>query len=171
MHGEHRVEVDARGLRDMGNRVRPYALPGRDHRSNAFALAVLPEVRAPWEGENRHLDVVAACVDAELAVAVERDRPEVGLLEPVDGKRLVAGGPELLDRVRQIHVEELRGGLETPEVIAQPEDGGAPLGCVAADALEDAGAVVETVARDVDSSVRPVHELAVHPDLLGLLHR
>ena len=44
-------------------------------------------------------------------------------------------------------------------------------GLVAADALEDAGAVVETVDADVNRRVRPVDELAVHPDLLGLLHR
>ena len=40
----------------------------------------------------------------------------------------------------------------------------------AADALEDAGAVVETVDADVNGRVRPVDELAVHPDLRGLLH-
>ena len=38
---------------------------------------------------------------------------------------------------------------------------------VAADALEDAGAVVEAVRADVDARVVPVDELAVHPDLLG----
>ena len=42
---------------------------------------------------------------------------------------------------------------------------------VAADAFEDAGAVVEAVHAHVDARVVPVDELAVHPDLLGGLHR
>jgi hypothetical protein len=55
-------------------------------------------------------------------------------------------------------------------VVSEPEDGGAARGLVAADALEDAGAVVEPVRSDVDPGIGPVHELAVHPDLLGFLH-
>ena len=56
------------------------------------------------------------------------------------------------------------------EVVGQPEDGRALVGLVGADALEDAGAVVQPVRADVDPGVGPVHELAVHPDLLGLAH-
>ena len=56
-------------------------------------------------------------------------------------------------------------------MVHEPEDGGTALGRVAADALEDSGAVVQAVRADVDPGVRPVHQLAVHPDLLGLLHR
>ena len=60
--------------------------------------------------------------------------------------------------------------LEPLQVVGQPEDGRAVVGLVAADALEDARAVVEPVRADVDLRVGPVDELAVHPDLLGLLH-
>ena len=52
----------------------------------------------------------------------------------------------------------------------QPEDRGPLRRVVAADPLEDAGAVVEAVRADVDARVVPVDELAVHPDLLGGLH-
>ena len=55
-------------------------------------------------------------------------------------------------------------------MLGEAEDRRAALGVVAADALEDPGAVVQAVRADVDPGVRPVHELAVHPDLLGLLH-
>ena len=55
-------------------------------------------------------------------------------------------------------------------MVAQAEDRRAVRRVVAADALEYAGAVVEPVRGDVDLRVRPVDELAVHPDLLGLLH-
>ena len=56
-------------------------------------------------------------------------------------------------------------------MVGQAEDRRALRRVVAADALEYAGAVVEPVRGDVDLRVRPVDELAVHPDLLGLLHR
>ena len=56
-------------------------------------------------------------------------------------------------------------------MVGQPEDGRALVGLVAADALEDARAVVQAVRPDVDRRVGPVDELAVHPDLLGLAHR
>ena len=43
---------------------------------------------------------------------------------------------------------------------------------VAADALEDAEAVVQRVRQDVDLGLVPGDELAVHPDLLDLVdHR
>ena len=49
---------------------------------------------------------LSPAVDAELAVAVERDRPQVRGLEAVDGEGLEAGGAELLGRVRELHVEQ-----------------------------------------------------------------
>ena len=45
------------------------------------------------------------------------------------------------------------------------EDRGALLGVVGADALEDAGAVVQAVAENVDLGVVPCDELAIHPDV------
>ena len=68
-------------------------------------------------------------------------------------------------------MQQARGVVQPLHVIAKPEDG-RPLGrVVAANALEDTRAVVEAVDADVDLRVGPVDELAVHPDLLGLLHR
>src|SRR4029078_9520780 len=92
------------------------------------------------------------------------------LAQPVDTDRLEARGAKLLDRVRKLHVDELGRGAETLDVLLEAEDSGAALGVVAADALEDSGAVVQAVGADVNPGIRPVHELAVHPDLLGLLH-
>ncbi len=60
--------------------------------------------------------------------------------------------------------------MEPHEVLLEAKDGRAALGVVAADALEDSRAVMQAVGADVDPGVRPVHELPVHPDLLGLLH-
>src|SRR5581483_2811148 len=68
------------------------------------------------------------------------------------------------------HVDQSRRGLQPLQVLAQAEHGRTRAGRVAADALEHAGAVVEPVRADVDAGVGPVDELAVEPDLLGLLH-
>ncbi len=81
----------------------------------------------------------------------------------------VAGG-DLLGRVGQLEVVELSRLGEPLEVVGVPEDRRAALGLVAAHALEDAGAVVQGVAEDVDFGVLPGHELAVMPDQLCLLH-
>jgi hypothetical protein len=58
------------------------------------------------------------------------------------------------------------------DVLAEPEDrGAAVVALVAADALEDAEAVVERVRQHVDARLLPAHERAVEPDPLGFLHR
>ena len=53
-------------------------------------------------------------------------------------------------------------------MLLEAEDGRALGRLVAADALEDAGAVVQRVGEDVDLGLGPGHELAVHPDLVDL---
>ena len=50
------------------------------------------------------------------------------------------------------------------------EDRRAALGLVAADPLEDAGAVVQAVAEHVHLGVLPAHELAVVPNQIRLIH-
>src|SRR5262249_44527158 len=75
-----------------------------------------------------------------------------------------------LHGVRNLHVEQLRRVVQPLQMVGKPEDRRAFLGLVAADSLEDSGAVVETVAADVDPGVCPVDELTVHPDLFGLAH-
>ena len=168
---EHRVEVDPRRLRDVRDDVRADALPARDLRGDALRLAVLTEIRAPREADDHDVDRVSHGRHAELAVAVERKRPEVAGRDPVDRDDLARCDAELLDRVREIHVEDPRRVLESHEMLVEAEDRRPLLRVVAADALEYAGAVVEPVRRDVDLRVRPVDELSVHPDLLGRLHR
>ena len=67
---------------------------------------------------------------------------------------------------------DVRRGEEPVDVLGEAEDGRAVRGLVAADPLEDPEPVVQRVGEHVDGRVLPVHELAVHPDLRGLLeHR
>src|SRR6185295_9157172 len=117
------------------------------------------------------LDRVLAGGDAELPVAVERDRPEVALRQAFYPDQLEARLAQLLDAERELHVEQSCGVVQALQVIVQPEAGGALRGLVAADAFEHTRSVVQAVDADVDLGVGPVDELAVHPDLLGLLHR
>ena len=168
---QHRVQVDPGRLRDVRDHVRPDPLPARDHRGDPRLLPVLPEIRPPGKLTIDDVDGVPGGGYPELAVAEERDRSDVAGRQAVRTDELVRRCSKLLDRVREVHEEHLGGVLETLEVILQPEDGRALLGLVAADPLEDAGPVVEPVTADVDPRVRPVDELSVHPDLVGLLHR
>src|SRR4029077_10433190 len=65
---------------------------------------------------------------------------------------------------------ELGRALQALEMVGEAKDGRAALGLVGANPLEDTGAVVEPVGPDVDRRIRPVDQLAVHPDLLRLAH-
>src|SRR5665647_2870846 len=79
----------------------------------------------------------------------------------------VAGGRRQEHTVA--HREDvLARALETPQMLAEAEHGRAFDGLVAADAFEDARAVVERVREDVDLGLAPGHKRAVHPDLLHL---
>src|SRR5205085_7478046 len=126
---------------------------------------------APRPGHDRDVDRAAPRRDAELTVAEEGDRAYVALREPVRTDQIPARGLELVDGVGKVHVEELRRVREPLEMLGQAEDGGTPRGLVRPDPFEDARAVVQAVWADVHGRVCPVHELAVHPDLRGLLHR
>ena len=168
--GEHRVDVDAGRLRDVRDDVRADALPARDLGADPVPLALLAEIRAPRPRHDRDVDGVPHRRDAELAVADEGDRPEVAGRQLVGADHVPRRGLQLLDRVREVDVEELRRPVQPLEVVGEAEDGRAALGLVGADPLEDARAVVQAVRADVDRRVAPVDQLAVHPDLLRLAH-
>src|SRR5207244_10533543 len=102
--------------------IRAYSLPARDLRANAVAQALFAEVRPPWPGHDRDVDRASARRDAELSIAEEGDRAHVALGEPVRTDEVPARGLELVDRIRQLHVEELRRIREPLEVLRQPKD-------------------------------------------------
>ena len=76
-------------------------------------------------------------MDAQLAVAVERDRADVALREAVRTDELERRGAQLVDGVRQLHVEEPRRVVEPLQVVGEAKDGRPVVGLVAADPLED----------------------------------
>ena len=168
---EHRVEVDPGRLGRVRYRVRPHPPPGRDLERDPGLLGLTAEVGIPRKRDDGDLERAPAGNDAEIAVAVEGDGTDVALREAVDRHDVEDSRPQLLQRVRQLHVEDLRRVPEALEVVTEPEHGRALGGLVGPHALEDAGAVVEAVRGEVDRGVGPVDELAVAPDLLGRLHR
>jgi hypothetical protein len=77
---------------------------------------------------------------------------------------------DLVGRVRQLEVVHLGRLGEPLEVLLAAEDRRAALGLVAADPLEHARAVVESVGEDVRGRLLPGDELAVLPDQFCLFH-
>src|SRR5581483_930011 len=148
--GEHRVDVDAGRLRDVRDDVRADALPARHLDTDAFAHALLAEVRAPRPRHDRDVDGVALRGDAELSVAEERDGTEVRLGKPVRTDELPARLLQLGDGVRELHVQEPGRLLETLHVLGEPEDRRSALGVIGANAFEHSRAVVQAVGPDVN---------------------
>ena len=66
-------------------------------------------------------------------------------------------------------MKQHRGVVQPAHVVGEAEHRRPPRGRVGADPLEHAGAVVQRVREHVDRRVVPVDELAVHPDLVGLV--
>ena len=141
-----------------------------DGGADAVLLALLAEVGAPLPDRDEHVDRAVERVQAHRPGAAVDDRADVAGLEAVARDRLERRLADLLLRERDVHVVHL-GRLEEPvDVVLVAEHRRAALGLVGADALEDAGAVVERVGQYVDLRVLPGDELAVHPDEVRLLH-
>ena len=78
---------------------------------------LVAEVVPPRPAHDHDLDRVALRVHAELAVAVERERADVALGQAVAADQLVRRRADLVDGVRQLHVEQLRRVLEPLQVL------------------------------------------------------
>src|SRR3954467_6602233 len=167
---EHRVEVLAGGLRVRDQRVRADPPPRGDLRPDAVALALVAEVGAPLPAGDRHVDRRVEREEAHRAVAAVGDRADVAGAHAVAGDEVERGLADLRPVVRHRHVVELGRLEQAVDVVEVAEDRRPDLGVVAADALEDARAVVEPVREYVNLRVLPLDELAVHPDEVRLLH-
>jgi hypothetical protein len=161
----------AAGLGVRDERLAADPTPGRDAGADAVGLALLAEVAAPLPGGQRDVDRRVEREQAHRAVAAVDQRADVAGALAVAADELEGRLAQLLRRVRDVHVVQ-RGGLEQPvDVLLVAEHRGAlGLGVVAADALEDPGAVVQPVGEHVDLRVLPRDELAVHPDEVRCVH-
>ncbi len=169
------VEVVAAGLGHGGEGVGGAAVPGGDADVGA---GVAGDVFAPGIVGDVDLDRAAEGVDAGFAVAAEGDGADVAGGDAVGFYGVDDGLAELLDGVAEGHAVDVAGVAEALHVLGEAEDGGGvrllvaagALG-VAADALEDGGAVVDDVGHDVDVGVVPGDEFPVVPDVFGGLQR
>src|SRR5260370_31833710 len=75
-----------------------------------------------------------------------------------------------MDGEGKLHAINVRGGDEALHVFAQAENGGALLRFIAANALEDRGAVTHDVRKHVKFGVVPIDPFTVVPDFLGRLN-
>src|SRR4051794_13412963 len=168
--GEDRVEVLAGGLGVRDQTRGRDAPPGGDLGADALLLALLAEVGAPGPDRDDHLDGSAVRIQTHLAVAAEGKRADIAPARPVAADQLLGRLADLLEVVLQGQVVELGRLREPVQVVLVAEDRRADLRVVAADSLEDAGAVVQPVREDVHVRLVPGDELAVLPDELSLLH-
>ncbi len=168
--GQDRVEVLAGGLGVRDQAVAGDRPPGGDLGADSVLGALLAEVDPPREGGDDDVDRRVGRVEPEVAVAAVGERPDVAGAEGAATDQLVRRLADLLGGVGKLEVVELGRLLQPGEVLAVAEDGRASLGLIAADALEDAGAVVQPVAEHVRLCVLPRHELAVLPDQFRRLH-
>ncbi len=104
-----------------------------------------------------------------FAIAAEGDGADVAGGDAVGLDDIGDRGAELVDGVGERHAVDLGGVDEALHVLGQAEDAGAVGLCVAADAFEDGGAVVDDVAHDVDLGLIPGDKFAVVPDVGGCL--
>ena len=137
---------------------------------HALLHALVPEVRTPRPRRDRDARGRPRR-EPHLAVAHERDRPEVACLQGVRADGVDACLRDRVGRERHSHVQDVRRAEEPLDVLRQPEDcGAAVVSLVAADALEHAEPVVQRVREDMDVRLVPRDERAVEPDAFGLLH-
>ena len=108
-------------------------------------------------------------IHANLAVAAQRDRPDVARRHAVRLNQIHHARAKLLERERNLHAVDL-GRVQQPlHVLRQAEDRRALRLPVAANSLEHARAVVDHVAHHVNRGLLPRNQVAVVPDLLSRL--
>ena len=161
------AQVVAGDLRDGGDRVGGDPLPRGDARIDAVLEGPFAEVGAPGPAGQVDLHGARERDHAGGAVAADHHGPEVAGLEPVLLDEVAAGGGELVEGVGDVHPVDATGDGESLQVGVEAEDGGAARGVVAANALEDGGAVLHGVREDVDVGIVPANEFAVAPDPVG----
>src|SRR5439155_13005528 len=150
--------------------VRADAPPAGDLGAHAVVLTLLAEVRSPLPDGDADVHRRVEREQTHRPVATEHERADVALAHAVLRDQVERRLPDLLAVEGDRHVVEL-GRLEEPvDVVGVAEDRRADLGVVAADALEDARAVVQAVREYVDLCVLPCGELAVHPNEVRGLH-
>src|SRR5882762_9103131 len=165
---ELRVHVVGGGFGHGGKRIGSDAGPGADADVDTFSESFRAKVGAPGPTSHINVDRGTKRINADFAVAAENDRLHVAGVEFVQAHNFGGCVAEIVDRVGKIHPIDLGGVDQALHMLAQPEDGRALLGFVAANAFKDRGAVADDMGEYVECGVIPVDEFSVVPDFIGL---
>ena len=160
-------KIVAAGFRTGRYRVRREALPARHARVDALLEHVGTKVRAHLP--RRDGDIGRRIRrETETAEPAIRDRAKIRGAEPVRVDDFAARGLELLQRIRDRDVVDLRGVEQPDHVFGEPEDRRSARRHVAADAFEYGRAVVQRMRHHVHGRLGPRLDAAVVPDMFGI---
>ena len=141
-------------------------LEGGGLHPDAFLQTLFPQIRTPGPGGDRDPDRVRASMQTALAFADEDDRSDVTLFELIGADGVEARLRYLFGGERDFQTQDVSRIEQAVVVLGQPEDGGAAvLTGVAANSLEHADAVVQSMGEDMYLGLVPGHQRAVHPNL------
>src|SRR4029079_11978099 len=119
-------------------------------------------------GDDEHAGLVRFFgIDPQVAHAARDHRADVAVGEAVGLERLFHRPAKLIPRERDLQADGLGAGVQALNVCLALED----LAVVNANSFEHAVAIEQAVVVDADLGVRLIDELAVEPDLEGLLCR
>src|SRR6267142_182080 len=142
---ELRVHVIRGGFGHGGQRVRSDARPGANTDVHALREGFGAEIRAPGPASHVAINGRVERVHADFAVAAKNDGLDVTGVEFVVANEFARDVGEIVHGMREIHAIDFRGVDEALHVFAKAENGRPLLGFVAADALENGGAVAHDV--------------------------
>ena len=168
---ERARQIVTAGFGEGRDRVRRDALPRRDADVDALLERGFAEIRAPFPCSHRHArGLVDVAGHAHLAITAERDRPDVGAVqEGVLANDVATRRHEHVERERDLDAIDLRGVIETPNVVGQSKAGGTGRRLVDAYPFEYRRAVVQRMTQHVHGGLLPRHQLPFMPDVLARL--
>src|ERR1700722_8781557 len=166
---ELRVRVIGTGLGHGGQRVGSKPRPRRDTHVAAFHLAA--QILPPRIVDDVDLGRRVERIHAGLAVSPQHDRADIARPRAIVRDGVDHALDQLLAGVVHVDAVDL-GGVEQPlHVLVGAENRRPGRQFVTADAFEDRRAVMHDMRHHVDGCVVPVNQLAIVPDLFGLLNR
>ena len=165
-----RIHVVRGGFGHSRQGVRRNAGPGADADVHTFRERVGAEIGAPAPTGHVEIDRRIERVHTNIAIAAQNDGLHVARIHLVDANEFAGDVGEFVHGVGKLHAIDA-GGIDQPlHVLADAEDGRALLGFVAANALENGGAVADDVRKNVQRGVVPVDPFSVVPDFLRRLN-
>jgi hypothetical protein len=166
LHGAHRIGVVTARLHERRKCGGVDAADGRHGHAHAVLRAAL-NIGFPRHRDDRNGHGAVLRPDAEAVRVEEGQRAQVGVVEMIRAHDFDGRGAELLERVAEVELVELRRMGEATHVRVETEDGRAVGRVVRPDTLEDASAVLKRVRGDMHLRGVPLHDLAVQPNELG----